>query len=94
MSRIRRDIPHPFIKVCRMWSMTPNFWDDDTTTNSQASEGWSPKYHKTEVPASQEPSQGKDSPPIFVTTTHLVDCSVQGRENHMQGQQGMHRVST
>ena len=51
-------------------------------------------YHQTEVPASQEPSQGQDSEPIFVTTTHRVDCSVCGRENHPQGQQGLHHVST
>ena len=35
-------------------------------------------YCQTEVPASQEPSQGQDSQPIFITTTHWVDCSVQG----------------
>ena len=51
-------------------------------------------YHQTEVPASQEPSQGQDSQPIFVTTIHQVDCSVQGGKNHLQGQQGLHRDST
>ena len=51
-------------------------------------------YCQTEVPASQEPCQGQDSQPDFVTTTHQVDCSVQGRENHLQCQQGLHRVST
>ena len=51
-------------------------------------------YRQTEVPASQEPSQGQDSQPIFVTTTHRVDCSVQGGENHPQGQQGLHYVLT
>ena len=51
-------------------------------------------YRQTEVPASQEPSQGQDSQPIFITTTHRVDCSVQGGESHLQGQQGLHRVST
>ena len=35
-------------------------------------------YRQTEDPASQEPSQGQDSQPIFVTTTHRVDCAVQG----------------
>ena len=49
---------------------------------------------QTEVPASQEPSQGQDSQPIFVTTTHRVDCSVQGRESNLQGQEGLHRVLT
>ena len=51
-------------------------------------------YHQTEVPASEEPSHGQDSEPIFLTTTHRFDCSVQGRENHPQGQQGLHHVST
>ena len=51
-------------------------------------------YHQTEVPASQEPSHGQDSQPIFITTSHRVDCSVQGGKNHLQGQQGLHRVST
>ena len=51
-------------------------------------------YCQTEVPASQKPSQGQDSQPIFVPTTHWVDCSVQGRENHPQGQEGVHHVST
>ena len=51
-------------------------------------------YHQTEVPASQEPSQGQDSQPIFITATHRVDCSVQGGEIHPQGQQGLHRVLT
>ena len=50
-------------------------------------------YRQTEVPASQEPSQGQDSQPIFIPTTHRVDCSVQGGENHPQGQQGLYRVS-
>ena len=50
-------------------------------------------YRQTEVPASQEPSQGQ-SQPIFVPTAHRVDCSVQDGENHPQGQQGLHRVST
>ena len=77
-----------------MWCVTPKFFDDDTTTNSQVSGCWSLMYHQTEVPASQEPSQGQDSQPIFVPTTHRVDCSVQGGENHPQGQQGLHRVST
>ena len=78
-----------------MWCVTPKFFlDDDTTTNSQASGCWSLMYRQTEVPASQEPSQGQDSQPIFVATTHRVDCSVQGRENHPQGQQGLHRVLT
>ena len=35
-------------------------------------------YHQTEVPPSQELSQGQDSQPIFVPTTHRVDCSVKG----------------
>ena len=77
-----------------MWCMTPNFLDDDTTTNSQASGCWSLMYHQTEVPASQEPSQGQDFQPIFVTKTHRVDCSVQGGENHPLGQEGLHHVST
>ena len=51
-------------------------------------------YHQTDVLASQEPSQGQDSQPIFVTTTHWVDCSVQGGENHPQGQQGLHCILT
>ena len=51
-------------------------------------------YHRTEVPTSQEPSQGQDSQPIFVTTTHWVDCSVQGRESYPQGQEELHCVST
>ena len=51
-------------------------------------------YRQTEVPASQEPSQRQDSQPIFITTTHRVDCSVQGGEDHLQGQQVLHRVST
>ena len=56
--------------------------------------GWSLMYRQTEVPASQEPSQGQDSQPIFVLTTHRVDCSVQGGENRLQGQQGLYHVST
>ena len=51
-------------------------------------------YRQTEVPASQEPSQGEDPQPIFVPTTHRVDCSVQGVESHPQSQQGLHRVSS
>ena len=51
-------------------------------------------YRQTEVPASQEPSQGQDSQPDFVTTTHWVDCSVQDGQNHSQGQQGLHHVLT
>ena len=51
-------------------------------------------YCQTQVPASQEPSQGQDSQPIFVTTTHRVDCSVQGGESHLQGQEGLCHVST
>ena len=51
-------------------------------------------YRQTNVPASQEPSQGQVSQPIFVTTTHRVDCSVQGGESHPQGPEGLHRVST
>ena len=51
-------------------------------------------YRQTEVPASQEPSQREDPQPIFVPTTHRVDCSVQGGESHPQGQQGLHRVSS
>ena len=51
-------------------------------------------YCQTEVPASQEPHEGQDSQPDFVTTTHQVDCSVQGRENQPQGQQGLHHVLT
>ena len=73
---------------------TKTFFNDDTTTNSQASGCWSLVYRQTEVPASQEPSQGQDSHPIFVTTTHRVDCSVQGRESYPQGQEGLHHVST
>ena len=49
-------------------------------------------YRQTEVPASQEPSQGEDPQPILVPTTHRVDCSVQGGESHPQSQQGLHRV--
>ena len=73
---------------------TKIFFDDDTTTNSQASGCWSLMYRQTEVPASQEPSQGQDSQPIFVATTHRVDCSVQVGESYPQGQEGLHRVST
>ena len=51
-------------------------------------------YHQTEAHASQEPSRRQDSQPIFVTTTHQVNCSAQGRESHLQGQEGLHRVST
>ena len=51
-------------------------------------------YCQTEVPASQEPSQGQDSEPIFVATTHQDDCSVQVGEHYLQGQEGLHRVST
>ena len=51
-------------------------------------------YCQTEVPAPQEPCQGQDPQPIFVPTTHRVDCSVQGGESHLQGQEGLHRVST
>ena len=51
-------------------------------------------YCQTEVPAPQEPCQGQDPQPIFVPTTHRVDCSVQGGASHPQGQEGLHRVST
>ena len=51
-------------------------------------------YCQTEIPSSQKPHQGQDSQPDFVTTTYEVDCSIQGRENHLQGQQGLHRVLT
>ena len=73
---------------------TKTFFDDDTTTNSQASGCWSLMYCQTQVPASQEPSQGQDSQPIFVATAHQVDCSVQVGESYLQGQEGLHRVST
>ena len=51
-------------------------------------------HHQTEVPSSQKPPQGQDSQPDFITTTYQVDCSVQGGENHPQGQHGLHHVST
>ena len=77
-----------------MWCVTPKIFEDDTTTNSQASGCWSLMYCQTEVPAPQEPCQGQDRQPIFVPTTHWVDCSVQGGASHPQGQEGLHRVST
>ena len=71
-----------------------NFLDNGTTTNLQASGCWSLMYCQIEVPSSQKSCQGQDSEPDFITTTYRVDCSIQGRENHLQSQQGLHCVST
>ena len=51
-------------------------------------------YCQTEAPSSQKPRQGQDSQPDFITTAYQVDCLIQGGENHLQGQEGLHRVST
>ena len=76
-----------------MWCMTQKFFDNGTTTNSQAAGCWSIMHHHTEVPSSQKPRQGQDSHPDCITTTYWVDCSIQGRESHLQSQQGVHHVS-
>ena len=51
-------------------------------------------YHQTEVPSPPKPRQGQDSQLDFVTTTYRVDFSIQGGENHLQSQEGLHHVST
>ena len=51
-------------------------------------------HHQTVAPSSQKPHQGQDSQPDCITTTYWVDCSIQGGENHLQSQQGLHCVST
>ena len=90
-SRYERSIHQGLLNVVHD---TKNFLYNGTTTNSEAAGCWSLMYRQTEVPSSQKPHQGQDSQPDFITTTYRVDCSIQGRENHPQCQQGLHRVLT